>query len=148
MSIHSTILLLLILCLLSMHACSSRPLSNKHSAQKKLPHSIKAGKVTTMLHSTTSKEKEVKVLKHHEGIDDASTTTGQKTNKEKISKDLRSLTKEVEAKKKMSNPAGVAQRDQSLVSVSFLIPRKKQGDRHPGFSLDYSPPKTHPPSHN
>jgi hypothetical protein len=28
------------------------------------------------------------------------------------------------------------------------VPQKKRGERHPGFNLDYSPPKTHPPSHN
>jgi activator of HSP90 ATPase len=35
------------------------------------------------------------------------------------------------------------------VSVSWLVPRKKRGiQKQPGFNLDYSPPKTHPPSHN
>ncbi|KAF5177161.1 hypothetical protein FRX31_033250 [Thalictrum thalictroides] len=113
-----------------MHACSSsRPLSNKHSssAGKKL-HFIKVWKVKRMLlHSTTfnpSKEKEVKVIKHH------STTDHQKTKENSSSEDLKSSTKEVEAKKKMKiNPADapVAQRDQSLVSVYFRVPRKKQG---------------------
>lgn len=35
------------------------------------------------------------------------------------------------------------------VSVSWRVPQKKRGiQRQPGFNLDYSPPKTHPPSHN
>jgi len=39
----------------------------------------------------------------------------------------------------------------SHVSVSSLrVPhnKKKHSEKHPGFNLDYSPPKTHPPSHN
>lgn len=38
--------------------------------------------------------------------------------------------------------------DESLVSVSWRLPRNKRGGKHPGFNSDYSPPKTHPPSHN
>lgn len=37
---------------------------------------------------------------------------------------------------------------ESLVSVSWPVPQKNRGEKHPGFNLDYSPPKTHPPSHN
>jgi len=44
------------------------------------------------------------------------------------------------------NPGAV--KKESLVSVSWRVPQKKRGERHPGFNLDYSPPKTHPPSHN
>ncbi|KAL2337562.1 hypothetical protein Fmac_012008 [Flemingia macrophylla] len=38
----------------------------------------------------------------------------------------------------------------SLVSVSWRVPhnKKKPRQKHPGFDLDYSPPKTHPPHHN
>ena len=36
----------------------------------------------------------------------------------------------------------------SVVSVSWRVPNKKRGEKQPGFNLDYSPPKTHPPSHN
>lgn len=38
--------------------------------------------------------------------------------------------------------------DGSLVSVSWHLPRKKPSEKHLGFNSDYSPPKTHPPSHN
>lgn len=34
------------------------------------------------------------------------------------------------------------------ISVSWRVPHKKRGEKQPGFNLDYSPPKTHPPSHN
>lgn len=37
---------------------------------------------------------------------------------------------------------------ESLVSVSWHVPHKKRSEKNPGFNLDYSPPKTHPPSHN
>lgn len=36
----------------------------------------------------------------------------------------------------------------SAGSYSWSVPRQKDGDKHPGFNLDYSAPKTHPPSHN
>ncbi|XP_020235897.1 uncharacterized protein LOC109815556 [Cajanus cajan] len=38
----------------------------------------------------------------------------------------------------------------SLVTVSWHVPHnnKKPRQKHPGFDLDYSPPKTHPPHHN
>ncbi|MBA0853164.1 hypothetical protein Goshw_014243 [Gossypium schwendimanii] len=34
------------------------------------------------------------------------------------------------------------------VAVSWRVPHKKHGEKNPGFNLDYSPPKTHPPHHN
>ncbi|KAJ9539048.1 hypothetical protein OSB04_031781 [Centaurea solstitialis] len=41
------------------------------------------------------------------------------------------------------------QRPQSLATVTFRVPPKnKRVHQQPGFNLDYSPPKTHPPSHN
>ena len=36
----------------------------------------------------------------------------------------------------------------SLGSFSWTVPRTKNSDKHPGFNLDYAPPKIHPPSHN
>ncbi|KAK4755552.1 hypothetical protein SAY87_009309 [Trapa incisa] len=40
-------------------------------------------------------------------------------------------------------------RDASLVSVGWRVPHKKPTtEEHPGLTSDYSPPKTHPPSHN
>ncbi|RYR72207.1 hypothetical protein Ahy_A02g006415 isoform A [Arachis hypogaea] len=34
-------------------------------------------------------------------------------------------------------------------SISWRVPHKKPSEKNnPGFNLDYSPPKTHPPSHN
>lgn len=46
----------------------------------------------------------------------------------------------------------VSSQAESLVSVSWRVPHnknKKRSQKHiPWFTLDYSPPKTHPPSHN
>ena len=38
--------------------------------------------------------------------------------------------------------------NESLVSNTWRLPRNKRGGKHPGFNSDYSPPKTHPHSHN
>ncbi|CAK7347868.1 unnamed protein product [Dovyalis caffra] len=60
--------------------------------------------------------------------------------------------KDSKAKPKLTTDVKVknsgAAKKESLVSVSWRVPQKKRGERHPGFNLDYSPPKTHPPSHN
>lgn len=46
--------------------------------------------------------------------------------------------------------SAAVQTDQSLESVSLHVPHKiKRSGKDPGWlNLDYSPPKTHPPSHN
>ncbi|XAR63200.1 hypothetical protein NMG60_11023057 [Bertholletia excelsa] len=48
---------------------------------------------------------------------------------------------------KFKASSGASQKE-SLFSVSWRVPHKKRGEKQPGFSLDYSPPKTHPPVHN
>ncbi|KAK7390181.1 hypothetical protein VNO78_25480 [Psophocarpus tetragonolobus] len=49
--------------------------------------------------------------------------------------------------KSSENASGASQK--SHVSVSWRVPHnKKPRQKHPGFDLDYSPPKTHPPHHN
>ncbi|KAI3741208.1 hypothetical protein L1987_58878 [Smallanthus sonchifolius] len=41
------------------------------------------------------------------------------------------------------------QRQHDPKSITFHVPLKnKRLHQQPGFNLDYSPPKTHPPSHN
>ncbi|KAM7508783.1 hypothetical protein LguiA_019236 [Lonicera macranthoides] len=37
---------------------------------------------------------------------------------------------------------------QSVSSVEWSVPHVKKGKEQPGFNVDYSPPKTHPPVHN
>lgn len=58
-----------------------------------------------------------------------------------------------DAKMKISNyemgkTTGAAQTDESLSSVSWRAPHGQRPEKNPGFNSDYSPPKTHPPSHN
>ncbi|MBA0579111.1 hypothetical protein Gorai_021376 [Gossypium raimondii] len=36
----------------------------------------------------------------------------------------------------------------SILSISWRVPHENRGGKHPGFNLDYSPSKAHPPSHN
>ncbi|CAM8937900.1 unnamed protein product [Rhodiola kirilowii] len=33
-------------------------------------------------------------------------------------------------------------------AVTYRVPHPKRGEQQPGFNLDYSPPKVHPPHHN
>lgn len=37
---------------------------------------------------------------------------------------------------------------QSVSSIDWSVPHMKKGEEQPGFNVDYSPPKTHPPVHN
>ncbi|KAK8487299.1 hypothetical protein V6N13_093430 [Hibiscus sabdariffa] len=53
--------------------------------------------------------------------------------------------KTVEDEKSISGAIGTRK---PVVSVSWRVPHRKHGEKFPGFNLDYSPPKTHPPSHN
>ncbi|KAK8631014.1 hypothetical protein V6N13_079781 [Hibiscus sabdariffa] len=60
----------------------------------------------------------------------------------------------VEAKSHAKGDAGDTQEQEdgvvnhkSVVSVSWRVPHEKRGGKHPGFNVDYSLPKTHPPSH-
>ncbi|XP_040993700.1 uncharacterized protein LOC121240345 [Juglans microcarpa x Juglans regia] len=49
---------------------------------------------------------------------------------------------------KVEGKTSGAVQTESLESVSWHVPHKKRSGKDPGFNLDYSPPKTHPPSHN
>ncbi|KAF8020454.1 hypothetical protein BT93_G1001 [Corymbia citriodora subsp. variegata] len=51
-------------------------------------------------------------------------------------------------KEKIRGPSHDHQDMSSLISDSWLDPRKIPTEKHPGLDSDYSPPKTHPPSHN
>ncbi|KAK8718397.1 hypothetical protein V6N13_045632 [Hibiscus sabdariffa] len=53
--------------------------------------------------------------------------------------------KEREKEKSISGAIGTRK---PVVSVSWRVPHRKHGEKLPGFNLDYSPPKTYPPSHN
>lgn len=67
------------------------------------------------------------------------------------SKDIRRNHQRVLNKAMGKGASSGALQAESLVSVSWRVPhhKKRSHEKHiPGFNLDYSPPKTHPPSHN
>ncbi|OMO78553.1 hypothetical protein CCACVL1_14318 [Corchorus capsularis] len=144
MSIKSCFLVFL-LCL-SLHACSARRLravdNNKNKLEKELHFSIKNdmkdGFKKNMptgvaeMTSTSSKEEHGSIKEESiEKLEDAVQTV----KKAKGSKGSGAVVVQTNTKK-------------SVVSVSWRVPHRKRGEKHPGFNLDYSPPKTHPPSHN
>ncbi|KAE8726166.1 Detected protein of unknown function [Hibiscus syriacus] len=49
---------------------------------------------------------------------------------------------------KENSTSGAIGTSRPVVSVSWRVPHRKHGEKLPGFNQDYSPPKTHPPSHN
>jgi len=74
--------------------------------------------------------------------DVAEILSNESTQKRKETRTSNEKTSKVEGK----TPDAV--QTESLVSVSWHVPHKEHSEKNPGFNLDYSPPKTHPPSHN
>ncbi|KAH8516650.1 hypothetical protein H0E87_004849 [Populus deltoides] len=138
--------LLSLLCL-SLHACNARPLADINNNPEKKFHIIpyqnyqKEISVTTVPTVETSSSSDEFGAAKKDSI--AKTQLGDNAQKLKDSKAKQKLDSVDEIEK---NPGAV--KKESLVSVSWRVPQKKRGERHPGFNLDYSPPKTHPPSHN
>ncbi|XWS32363.1 hypothetical protein CRYUN_Cryun23aG0153100 [Craigia yunnanensis] len=148
MSITSCFFLFL-LCL-SLHACSARRLGavdNKNKLEKKLHFSIKNDmkngskkNSVVVLRAKSSSSKELRSIKE-ESIEESHADDGTKKLE-----DAEVNHKTVENEKERTS--GAVQTNKSVVSVSWRVPHRKHGEKHPGFNLDYSPPKTHPPSHN
>ncbi|PPS11860.1 hypothetical protein GOBAR_AA08783 [Gossypium barbadense] len=54
-----------------------------------------------------------------------------------------------EKEKDKTGPGAIQTNNKHGDSVSWKVPHRKHGEKLSGFiNLDYSPPKTHPPSHN
>ncbi|KAF2315384.1 hypothetical protein P3X46_014630 [Hevea brasiliensis] len=120
-------LLLLLLCL-PLHARSARRLASADQNLLKKFHI-----------SNQNDEKKVSVAP----MESSSSNERAKAAKEESIPETRSLMSEENAKHSGST------KKESLVSVPWRVPHNKHGaKKHPGFNLDYSPPKTHPPSHN
>lgn len=66
------------------------------------------------------------------------------TTRTRRSKQRKRMLNNVKAKGKKPTTSSSS----SSSSVSWRVPHKKNGEKNPGFNVDYSPPKTHPPSHN
>ncbi|CAJ1783023.1 unnamed protein product [Sphenostylis stenocarpa] len=108
------------------HACSARYLTTLHNKLEKKPH---------------IKDVETSGFKHLGVMNEG--------NKKKtwlvprnLRKGRRTPQKVLKAKRKDSG----ALETQSLASVYWRVPHKN--DQNRVFNMDYSPPKTHPPSHN
>ncbi|XP_061363822.1 root meristem growth factor 10 [Gastrolobium bilobum] len=127
-------LLLLFLCI-SLHACNARHLSPLDKKLEKKSHiSVKSDEKNGF----DSSPKEL-----NEG-DNKKMETRFVADSEKLKKRSSTNQRVLKAKGKASG----ASQSESLVSVSWRVPHKKPSQKHPGFNLDYAPPKTHPPHHN
>ncbi|CAL0306182.1 unnamed protein product [Lupinus luteus] len=126
--------LLFFLCI-SLHACNARHLSTiDKKVQMKTHFSIKSDDEKIGFDSYPKKLNEGNNKMQTRLVDDSEKRKGHGNSSQKM----------VKAKEKASS--GV--KTESLVSVSMSVPHKKPIEENPEFSLDYSPPKTHPPHHN
>jgi hypothetical protein len=82
-----------------------------------------------------------------------SNTDQVRATRSEIVSEMTSLADKQKKSKSKSNSktkTSGSNQNESLVSVSYQVPRNrnKRAMKHPGLNSDYSPPKTHPPSHN
>ncbi|OMP00643.1 hypothetical protein COLO4_12495 [Corchorus olitorius] len=123
--------------------------NNKNKLGKELHYSIKndmkdgfkKNMPTGVAEMTSTSSKEAHGSIKEESIDKSRSDDSQK---------LEDAVQTVKNAKGKGSGAVVVQTNtkKSVVSVSWRVPHRKRGEKHPGFNLDYSPPKTHPPSHN
>ncbi|KAG5060652.1 hypothetical protein JHK87_001681 [Glycine soja] len=133
----STAYLLFFLCI-SLHACYARHLSPPNKKMEEKSH-----------FSIKSDEKN--------GLDSSPKQLNEGHNKtetrlvgDSVKPRNRRSTNHHRVHKATENASG-SSLQKSLVSVSWCVPHnnnKKPRQKHSGFDLDYSPPKTHPPHHN
>ncbi|KAE8038694.1 hypothetical protein FH972_011173 [Carpinus fangiana] len=121
-------LLVLLLCF-SLHACNARhlPAADDHKRLEKSDHE----KTGSDKISALSK---VQAFFSKQNVDSTQKGKETKTNQKTYKSEGKTSSDAVET--------------ESLVSVSWHVPHKEHSEKNPGFNLDYSPPKTHPPSHN
>ncbi|KAK9273603.1 hypothetical protein L1049_018413 [Liquidambar formosana] len=135
-----------------MHACNARHLNDPvNEKPEKNFHLISKNdeRVSHTKVSALPKSKHSVSEGHRELTSADSATEGSRpidiAQKPKNLKAIRNESKGHHPKGKISG----AVQSESFVSVSWHVPHdKKQGESQPGFNIDYSPPKTHPPSHN
>ncbi|GLT75642.1 hypothetical protein SLA2020_473480 [Shorea laevis] len=67
--------------------------------------------------------------------------------KDKINHELKDGKAKVQSAKALTSSSQIT--ESPLGSVSWRVPHDEEHDeQNPGFNMDYSSPKTHPPSHN
>ncbi|PON82964.1 Transmembrane protein [Trema orientale] len=149
MSITCSCLLLFFLLCLSLHACNGRRLG---AVLDKVPEE------TFRQFSSENREgyykSSVDDIRVQPKVMKSSSSMEAQTSHDKTRYDLKDMTRktlkersEDEGKGKGWDAVRTSTKS-SVVSVSWRVPHKKRGEKQPGFNLDYSPPKTHPPSHN
>ncbi|KAL3027061.1 hypothetical protein AAZX31_03G028300 [Glycine max] len=137
----STAYLLLLFLGISLHACYARHLSplNKKLEEKSY-FSIKSDEKNGL----DSSPKQLNEAGHNK-TETRLVGDSVKPRNQRSTNHHRVVQKATDA-----NASGGGALQKSLVSVSWRVPHnnKKPRQKHPGFDLDYSPPKTHPPHHN
>ncbi|CAB4269649.1 unnamed protein product [Prunus armeniaca] len=153
-------LLLFLLCL-SLHACNARRLGGVEKKPENKLHLI--NKSTKEKGSddnipAVAKVKSFSSKAAPEVAKEQSTAETQSDNNINTMEPTHTIASDVSRKTKRSASGAVEHHPitaddddnkSSFDSVSWRVPHKKRGvQKQPGFNLDYSPPKTHPPSHN
>ncbi|KAJ7962121.1 Synaptonemal complex protein like [Quillaja saponaria] len=140
---------------ISLHACNAtaRHLCSAFdkNLHKEINFSIKIGEIKGF--NSLSKQHGVKHRDHNNNEDITHRLQLANANEKMIedtksTKAVHNRAKKVDGIKRSTSGALKSSHDQSLVSVSWRVPYQKPGEKNPAFNLDYSPPKTHPPSHN
>ncbi|KAJ8900396.1 hypothetical protein K2173_025036 [Erythroxylum novogranatense] len=113
--------LLLLLLFLSLHACNARRIEKRFQI------------------SNQNNRKDASVPSKEE-LSSSNVQVASKTDS-RIDQNDRETSKDSKRK------VGAVQKE-SPVSVPWKVPQNTHREKHPSFNLDYSPPRTHPPSHN
>ncbi|CAK8575116.1 unnamed protein product [Lathyrus sativus] len=133
---------LLFLCF-SFHACnagSRNLISLDNKMEKKLNFSLKIVEKNGFDSSQMKVNEGDNKMKINEFVGDSEKSKNRKSTNRRMLKGVRKVSVSVSVH---------GLQTKSHVSTSWRVPhKKKHSEKHPGFNLDYSPPKTHPPSHN
>ncbi|XP_010258975.1 PREDICTED: uncharacterized protein LOC104598549 [Nelumbo nucifera] len=157
MSIMSSLLPFLLLCLFILHACKARHLGVIHNDSAGQAHLSSSKEAEKARKNKTWVSSEFKPYRSRElRAGQQNLTVGHGRNKadengdvgsSQRPKDQKVLLNKVRGRRtRKTTTSGVAE-NSSLGSVSWRVPHEKQ-KKHPGFDQDYAPPKTHPPTHN
>ncbi|KAF3440022.1 hypothetical protein FNV43_RR18300 [Rhamnella rubrinervis] len=152
MSITHYLLLFFLLCFY-LHACNARRLGaiDDKKPEEKLHFSTKVEDKNGVDNGITVGPN-VKSFSENErltkGDSTAVTRTVQAEDHTREVKDTKVLPNIPSKLEKGQSTTSATVGSERRVSVSWPVPHKKRGEEQPGFNLDYSPPKTHPPSHN
>ncbi|XP_040992623.1 root meristem growth factor 10 [Juglans microcarpa x Juglans regia] len=147
MSLHSCLLLFL-LCL-SLHACNARHFrAVDNNLEKKITHFSNENDEKMGFEYEISALSNVKSspAKQHGEAKRGSIAVNPSNDSTTDQKRKETTTNQKVPRVEGKTPVSV--QTESLASVSWRVPHKKPSEKNPGFNLDYSPPKTHPPSHN